>query len=52
MSDLPVQPEQSEIDQFPEMPTAPIFVADNTDHKDVATEDKATVEPAAEPEAA
>ncbi len=51
MADLPVQPEQEEIDQFPEMPTEPIFVEDNTDHEDIPEEHKAS-EPTAEPEVA
>ena len=51
MSDLPVQPTEEELAQFPEMPEAFEPVHDNTDHEDVAPEDKA-VEPTAEPKVA
>jgi hypothetical protein len=43
MSDLPIQPTQGEIDQFPEMPEVFEPVHDNTDHEDIAEEIKATV---------
>ena len=35
MSDLPVQPTQEEIEQFPAMEGEPVFAEDNTDHPDI-----------------
>ena len=45
MQDLPVQPTQEEIEQFPAMEGEPVFAEDNTDHEDVAAEHKADPAP-------
>ena len=52
MSDLPVQPTQEEIEQFPAMEGEPVFAEDNTDHPDIPEVHKADAKPNTEPEVA